>query len=391
MSKRRPRGQDLNLFGGDSQPTLQETADEIYGKSLLPDVDGQRQVARPIDIFKIYPDPTQPRRALPSPVRAGWDGEPTGIPALFGLWVDLIRADENPDFDLYDFLNQGYLPNGIEGDDDERGGGFDPGPFEHGLRAVVDLAISIRTVGLTNPITVARRGSAFRLETGERRWLAYHLLHSVAPDADWSQIPARIVDQPSVWRQASENNARADLNAIGRARQLAILLMDLLAEHQGMQFASYEDVIAAGHSERAFYAQVADGEKFRIPRGQGERLLDAMGLKSVVQLRQYRALLRLPDEVWQYADDHNLTERELRDISGDTVTAVTVSVRPDPPRAQPPNALTESINRRRRTRVWAYAARLDSLNDKERAQALEMIEQDERWLAELRHAIESRL
>lgn len=178
------------------------------------------------------------------------------------------------------------------------------------MLAVINLAGSIYRDGLLNAITIVQRGDQYQLETGERRWLAYHLLYAHTQDEQWSKIPARTVEQINVWRQASENNARADLNAIGRARQLALLLMDLL-EREGQQFATFNQF----DGEREFYAQVADGLVYGIPKGKGQLLLDAMGLQNGVQLRQYRRLLRLPDRVWQLADDfgwpENLIHREI--------------------------------------------------------------------------------
>jgi ParB-like chromosome segregation protein Spo0J len=252
---------------------------------------------------------------------------------------------------------------------------------------LADLAISIRKTGLTNPITVVRMDRIYRLETGERRWLAYHLLNIYFPDEDWNRIPAHLVDEISVWRQASENNARADLNAISRARQLAILLMDLLAE-RGYEFYTFDELIETGGTEREYYAQVADGNEFRVPRGEGERLLNAMGLKNPTQIRQYRQLLRLPDEVWQEADDKNLTEGEIRrwayrntSYGMDDNDGVSVA---------DANPFVERINKQRRTRIWEYANRFDALSDEEQQKALDAINEDERWLNELRLAIQRR-
>jgi hypothetical protein len=189
------------------------------------------------------------------------------------------------------------------------------------LLDLATLAASISRDGLMNPITVAKLpGGGYQIESGERRWLAYHMLFGFH-GAAWQQIPARLVDGVNRWRQAAENNTRADLNAVGKARQFAVLLMELLgAEGQPFApFTSFDD-------EQQFYAQVADGETFRIPRGRGELMLTAMGLKNPTQLRQYRALLRLPATVWQQADDENWEEKRIRMFTQmDTVTPVTVS------------------------------------------------------------------
>jgi hypothetical protein len=195
---------------------------------------------------------------------------------------------------------------------------FKSTPIEDSLIQTVDLAVSIRESGLTNPITVVHQhDNTYQIETGERRWLAYHLLNLLSDGNDWSEIPARIMDTVDVWRQASENSARQNLNAIGIARQLALLLMDLY----GMdKFAPIDDFTF----EQEFYAQVADGNAYRIPRGKSADLLAATGLKHPDQLRHYRTLLRLDPDVWIYADDHNVTEGEIRNITRDTVTPVTV-------------------------------------------------------------------
>ena len=180
-----------------------------------------------------------------------------------------------------------------------------------------DLAATIYRDGLTNPITVAQQGNQtavqYQLETGERRWLAYHLLHANFPqDGQWTKIPARIVESPNLWRQAAENNARDNLNAIGKARQFALLLMDLLSRESG-DAVTFKPFDAFRH-EREFYAQVADGNRYRIPRGKGQLLVSVIGLGNPDQLRDYRKLLSLPDEAWKIADDYHLTEYRLREL-----------------------------------------------------------------------------
>ncbi|HLV34821.1 MAG TPA: ParB/RepB/Spo0J family partition protein [Spirillospora sp.] len=385
MSRGRRRTRD----GTGALSSIEQTADAIYSTGLpaeLAEIDSRRRPAKPVSIFEVYPDRTQPRRAVPSLVRQHWDGNPATTQTLFEGWLYEIEQAGRRDFDLLRYIEQAHLPENIDGNDDEDdsvlllSGGYTA--LERSLLEIADLAISIQQIGLTNPITVARDGRIYRLETGERRWLAYHLLNLYFPDDDWAKIPAYVVDQVNVWRQASENNARADLNAIGKARQLAILLMDLLAD-EGYEFRTFEEILAAGLSEREYYAQVADGNVYRVPRGAGERLLTAMGLKNPTQIRQYRTLLRLPDHLWQEADDQNWTEFEIRKRY--TVTAVTVSREKASERA--PNPFVEKTNHRRRKRVWEYANRLDNLSDAERKQAVDEIEADARWLDQLKQAI----
>lgn len=288
---------------------------------------GERITAAGISIYTIVPDATQPRRALPTEVRKKWDGDPTSVPALFMEWVRRTRE---------------YAPLVVailNGEETERP---EEVPAHVGaLLEIADLAASIRRDGLTNPITVVAHHDGYIIETGERRWLAYHLLVAHTGEDRWTKIPARVVEQFNRWRQAAENNTRQDLNAIGKARQLAVLLMELLQHtHEFKSLDAFEH-------EQGFYAQVADGEMFRTPRGKGELLLNATGLKNAIQLRQYRALLRLPHDVWEQADDGNWTEYYIRTVeSDDTVSVVTVSQNQQFGISHPPAPSSKKVEKR---------------------------------------------
>jgi hypothetical protein len=123
----------------------------------------------------------------------------------------------------------------------------------------------------------------------------------------WENIPSILVDAISVWRQASENAARADLNAIGRARQYGILMMDLLGE-RGHKFETFESLVRPGQSDRPYYSQVVSE---RVPQGKGEMLLNALGVSHRAVFTRCRTLLGLPDEVWVIGDKLDLAEDEL--------------------------------------------------------------------------------
>lgn len=307
MTKRN-RLAGVDPFSGDdkpeSAPTLRDIDAELFGDLARADI-GRVEV-KPTRIFDIIPDPTQPRRALPSQVRQHWSGSPSTSAEMFGIWLGMVHHERGAEFDLNAHLNLAEIETGITSEN--------PGPLESAFLEVVRLAASIRHEGLANPITVVRAGRNFRLETGERRWLAYHLLYAWEPHdkSQWEKIPARIMEEFSVWRQAAENNARANLNAIAKARQLAVLMMDLY-NRQGVAFKNIEEMLSAGYSERHFYAQVEDGNIYRVPKGSSEQLVMAMGLKHPRQLSYYRVLLKLPDEAWRIADDYSLTENLLRE------------------------------------------------------------------------------
>jgi hypothetical protein len=307
MSKRKGEFRQNPFGDGKADASHVEVDSQIFGE--LAAVDSQVKRIEKINIFSVHPDPGQPRRAVPSRVRNAWNGRPEHVRDMLLVWWGAVQDERSRPFDLGAYLE--HEPGERSGNDEENAPDlYNPGPLETAFMTIVDLAASIRRDGLTNPITLDDRNL---LETGERRWLAYHLLHfwfdgqEDRPDerSEWERIPARRVDQISVWRQASENNVRADLNAIARARQWSILMMDL---HGRQNFKPIE----AFESDRDFYAQVAD---HRVPYGKGEQLLNALGVTSRSAMARYRALLALPDEVWQAGDDLNLAEEMLYNLA----------------------------------------------------------------------------
>ncbi len=304
MSNRRRDRQESNVFSSSGIVTSEITDSAIFGS--IAEIDSGRQVAKPINIFDIYPDPLQPRRAIPSPVRLYWDGRPANIGTLFDTWFRMAIEERGEDFKIEPFLlalDEVPRPEKI-------------GPIDAALIDLLEMAANIRSNGLTNPITVANTGNLYHIETGERRWLAYHILNIYFEDEQdkWNRIPARVVDDFSVWRQASENNARANLNAISKARQLAILLMDIHQSRSSAKFKTFEEMVGQGESDRAFYAQVSDGNVYPTPSGMGEAVLTAGGFKTPSQMREHRQLLDLPDEVWRIADDLNWTQGRIRQL-----------------------------------------------------------------------------
>lgn len=306
MSKR-PRKRDQGMFEGlQDVPSLEDSSDAIFGNPfpVTPTIK-----VKFVDIGSIYPDPVQPRRAIPSELRERWNIHENSYEDLIVLWLSYM----GPDFDLDTYLLDGETERSQS---NQKGQPllpeFEPtDAIQASFIRLLELASSILREGLTNPITISRVGREYMIETGERRWLAYHLLNIYFEDSneqDWSKIPARIMLERSVWRQATENNVRQNLNAVSRARQLAILLMDI---HGWENFRPITDFA----NEQDFYAQVSDGHEWRIPRGKTEQLLKTMGLNNQTQLRQYRTILRVNPILWQIADDNDWTENSIREAS----------------------------------------------------------------------------
>ena len=247
--------------------------------------------AKPIDIFKIRPNPMQPRRVIPSQFRGG------PLMEQIEAWLDEVEAISGRAFPLAALI-KGVIE--LRAREDRLATAE-----ELPLLRLADLAASIHQDGLTNPITVAGAGDSYVIETGERRWVAFHVLNEYIGGDAYRAIPARRVSEVNLWRQASENTARDNLNAIARARQIALLLMDM---HGWDNFAP----IDAFECEQDFYAQVADSVRWRVPYGRAEQLCAACGFENASRIRQFRALLRLSREQWSRADDQDITEFELR-------------------------------------------------------------------------------
>ncbi len=408
---------DESAGSGDNDTSAQAFDAEIYG--ALRSADANRQSASPVNIFEIHPDPAQPRRAVPAVIRnrIDWNGNTNAVETLFETWQQMVNAERpgsQKAFHLRAYLDESaisdeeeQLAQDIESDahiaeDVEQTA--TTGPLELSLLKLVQLAVSIRQEGLTNPITVVPAGQEYRLETGERRWLAYHLLYWHTHDPKFNQIAARTVEEFSIWRQAAENNARSNLNAISKARQLAVLLMDLREREEDATYRPFEEFV----TEQAYYSQVADGNAHRIPRGTSERLLNATGLKSPKQLREYRRLLRLPKMVWEIADDLNWAERAVRDlwkraIDDDDLILLAAEKARDEGYTVPMGTVEQKRPRRKNTRsqpdklapgTTGYYRHLTRLINRAKSgkgdpgEAVTMIEEFRHWLDEQQAQIE---
>lgn len=283
---------------------IQEVDEQIFGTGL-DTVAGKRITGKPVDIFELRADVTQPRRTVPLSVRGNWDGTADDVPDLLERWGDAAKAERGKPI-LPHLVVRGLLEDPIEVDEKTE-------PISYRFLDLLKLAGSIRREGLLNPIQIYRQGTGGQIVAGERRWLAHHVLNMYDEDVEqWSMIPAVQTDKVDVWIQATENGRRAPLNAISMARQLALLIMDMYKDEA--EFASYADTIASGGSDLDFYAQVADGTTYRIKRGMTDQILEVTGLTSRKSVQRYRDLLNLDDETWTIADEEDWTEGACRRI-----------------------------------------------------------------------------
>src|SRR5579871_3856386 len=256
---KRDNSRDGNILRSSSTESPAAVAAEIYDDPVSREVraiEASRHVADPVSIMALYADLKQPRRTMPAIVRAQWDGTAQAVGAMLEYWHTLAEQERGAVFPV-----GSYLEDQIETErpDEEAWERF---PFSSSYIELVSLAADIRRRGgLTNDITIVRQAQGYLIETGERRWLAYHLLYKYFEDDRWSRITARIEKKFSRQRQASENGARANLNAIAKARQLALLIIDAIGEDK---FRSFDEVMSSGVCDRYYYAQVADGDEVHL-------------------------------------------------------------------------------------------------------------------------------
>lgn len=293
MTKRQSRGTRALLEEIGGLGTFAEAAGEIVGH-------GVKVVSLVLD--RVRPDPAQPRRVLPEPIRSEFLAGHLNARQALERWEALVareaaaRGRPRPDWQSLLFRDaQDRSDDALEADPPGQ-----PGPEEELLRSIVATAATIRHGGQVSPITVTEvRGAGYyRIETGERRYWAHQWLNMWVPNG-FEQIQCIVVPEASPWRQAAENTSREGLSAMALARQLATLLLDL----HGI----VPDYL--GPIPNDWYRQALG---LRVPRGEGANLRAALGGLERSQFSRILALLELPDSIWELADRYRLEEKRLR-------------------------------------------------------------------------------
>jgi ParB/RepB/Spo0J family partition protein len=343
------KGRDFNRNGsantGAGASITQSFADMFQTQTEL-DVSSVWVSADPILLDEISPDPAQPRRAIPTGVRYQTPNASPADRSLFDAWLGVIADESGATISLTDLFNAAP-------DDDAPFEALDfagkQGPAKRAFIELLTLAYSIRRDGLANPITVFQKQQPngeyhYQIESGERRWMAYWMLrHYDAQPEKWQRIPAIVADAFNPFRQASENMARANLNAIGRARQYAVLLMAMHGDHT---FAAYEEA----SSDRAYYAQASN---LKVPYGSNRALLEAFGIRSRSVFTKLRQVLEVDDELWRRADDEDWSEDRLFTVMNNSAGEATKPAAT----AQTANPLADRAVRKRFNRVFKHLQR----------------------------------
>ncbi len=212
-------------------------------------------VALPID--QIHPDLKQPRRLLPQDLT---DAFASGAPVSEIISQLRARAERNK------WIREKLVK--LDG-----------------------LADSIASDGLYQPIRVIQEGeNQYRIEQGERRWWAHHLLLARG-DERFRNILAFVIssettDSAKLRRQVGENVHRSDFTAIELARAMAARIGEIIS------------------AEPQLTRRVAE-QRVGKENGMSDR-----------RVRQFVALLSLAPRVQELAQEARVSESSLRALVG---------------------------------------------------------------------------
>jgi hypothetical protein len=251
----------------------------------------------------IRPDAAQPRRVLPEAIHHSFHSqEITPVQAL-KQYIEKVRIIARQKGRPFESLLD-LLTSAEDSKED-----INLTPPERDLRDLTNLAVTLRQDGQVNPLTIVDRTEgampSYIIETGERRYWANYIDMEFIPGYQGdSTVPCIILPpgEASVFRQAKENTSRAGLNAIGMARQAALLLLAVHDIHPPIGAVSHD-----------FYRQALDLD-LRGKREFTTEILSAMGGMGRMHFSRFKALLKLSDEALDLADQHSLDERMLRVI-----------------------------------------------------------------------------
>jgi ParB family chromosome partitioning protein len=153
---------------------------------------------------------------------------------------------------------------------------IDPSPYQPRIRfreeALEELASSIRSSGIIQPLLLRGAGRRFQLVAGERRWRA-------AQRAGLRRVPAVVRDVPeelALELTLVENLQREDLNPIEQAGAFDRLIREFhltqeeVAERTGKDRATIANALRLLKLERPIQEMMEDG---RLTAGHGRALL----------------------------------------------------------------------------------------------------------------------
>ena len=179
----------------------------------------------------------------------------------------------------------------------EVNGKTQPDPIVSDYYDLLGLAARIQDEGQTNAITYIKEGRRKLIDTGERRWTAFHLLRKHVDADKFGKIRATEKDDYDAFRVISENTGRRDLIAIGLTASGSLAIME--AHRRAETGIEFKPASAFDHI-RDFYAQVRE---HGVPYGWKDTICSVMGGLARQQVDKYIKLLDLTPEQWDQAHD----------------------------------------------------------------------------------------
>ncbi|MEL6403349.1 MAG: ParB N-terminal domain-containing protein [Chloroflexota bacterium] len=247
----------------------------------------------------LQPNPHNPRLILPYAIsRAFFAGEITAKVAM-GEFIQVVFRQAKLAGRVYRAVSD--LLNLVESNEEDKQ--VELSVHEQQLLELLQLAQTIQQNGLINPLIVIEMSddmhSTYRIVAGNRRYWAIVLLRHFIPNTDdlLDVIPCRVIsdDTTVVWQQAVENTARADLNAVATACQLAILL-----------FEANEHTIPEGLISYDFYRKAFNLDlRSHHAQQYKKRIYSAMGGIKRARFSQIKSLLKLTPSALQYGNEQN--------------------------------------------------------------------------------------
>jgi ParB family transcriptional regulator, chromosome partitioning protein len=164
---------------------------------------------------------------------------------------------------------------------------IDPSPYQPRTRfreeALQELAQSIRSSGIVQPLVVRRFGHRFQLIAGERRWRA-------AQRAELNRVPVVVRDVPeerAVEMTLVENLQREDLNPIEQGHAFERLIQEFaltqeeVAQRTGKDRATIANAVRLLKLEAPIREMIEEG---RISAGHGRALLGIADPKERLEI-----------------------------------------------------------------------------------------------------------
>jgi ParB family chromosome partitioning protein len=153
---------------------------------------------------------------------------------------------------------------------------IDPSPYQPRTRfreeALDELARSIRTSGIIQPLVVRQVGNRYELIAGERRWRAAQKAGLTSVSAIIRQVP----DELALEMTLVENIQREDLNAIEQARAFERLMDEFNATQEGVAERTGKDRATVANAIRLLKLEptIQDWiEEGKLTAGHGRALL----------------------------------------------------------------------------------------------------------------------